>query len=147
MCIVAYLRQCVENKGSVSTWLCCFAALLHFFLFFFWRFFFPFHSLVVRTRMSHHRQAPERGAEKKNPLCSKPAEVVIDGMLNKNKGRKEHFLPTFGRQKPLSRWRKSVSQLARCFLFNFFIYSFRQWRLVISYMRASLESIVLNLVV
>lgn len=73
MCTVAYLRQCAEkNKGSASTWLRRFAALLHvfFFLFFscflFRRFFlFLSHSLVVRTRMSHHRQAPQRGPERR----------------------------------------------------------------------------------
>ena len=87
MCIVAYLRQCVENKGSVSAWLCCLAAFLSFslFLFFLQRLFFPSPHLFVRTRMSHHRQAPQRGTGKKISLCSQQAELVIDGRLNKNR--------------------------------------------------------------
>lgn len=109
VCRSAYLRQCDENKVAVSAWLCCLGAFLSFFS---EGFFFHSPSLVVRTRMSHHRQAPQR---KKKSLCSQPAKVVIDGRLNKNSGRKAHFLPSFGKQKPLSYWKKSAPQLAQHF--------------------------------
>lgn len=74
------------------------------------------------TTDRHHKESEGR---KKNPLCSQPAEVVIDGTLNKNRGRKAHFLPSCGRQKPLS-WRgKKKASAGTAFLSKSSIYSFK----------------------
>lgn len=139
MCTVAYLRQCAEkNKGSASTWLRRFAALLHVFSFFFFHVFFSegffYSSLTVslsgrgcHTTDRHHKEGQRE--EKKIKNCSQPAEVVIDGTLNKNRGRKAHFLPSCGIQKPLS-WRRgkeSIDWLSFSVVYrqgSFFVFSF-----------------------
>lgn len=77
----------------VAVWPCCLAASLSLPLsFFFRKVLFSSPSVVVRTRMSHHREAPQRGQRKKKSLCalSQP-EVVIDGRLNKTEEEKHTF--------------------------------------------------------
>lgn len=100
-------------REYLAVLLCCMTAFLSFCLFFSsFLCLFPF-----RTRMSLHRQAPQRRPEtpppqKKTPLCSQPAEVVIDGTLNKkNRERKAHFLPSCERQTPLLWWKISLNWL------------------------------------
>lgn len=83
--------DCKKKKRRLSEYLavllCCLTAFLSFL--FFWRRFFLF---PFRTRMSLHRQAPQRCPEKtkQKTLCSQPAEVVIDGTLNKKTEKERH---------------------------------------------------------
>lgn len=95
LCIVAYSRQCAENKGSGKcVWLCGRAASLHLCLspslFFFLRFCFPLLVLLsgqgCHTGERHHKEG-----RKKKSLCSQPARGSNRWELNKTEEEKHTF--------------------------------------------------------
>lgn len=95
LCIVAYPRQCAENKGSESVQLCCLAAFLSFFFLFSWGF-------CCRDKdVTPQRGAPKKAKEKKKWLCSQPARCSNRWEVKQNWGRKVYLLSGFGKQKAL----------------------------------------------
>lgn len=113
LCIVAYSRQCAENKGSGKcVWLCGRAASLHLCLspslIFFLRFCSPLLVLLsgqgCHTTERHHKEG-----RKKKSLCSQPARGSNRWEVKQNRGRKAYFLPSFGKQKPLLWWRRGFN--------------------------------------
>lgn len=95
LCIVAYSRQCAENKGSGKcVWLCGRAASLHLCLspslFFFLRFCSPLLVLLSGQGCHTTERRHKEGRKKSLSALSQP-EVVIDGRLNKTEEEKHTF--------------------------------------------------------
>lgn len=96
LCIVAYSRQCAENKGSGKcVWLCGRAASLHLSLslslFFFVRFCSPLLVLLSGQGCHTTERRHKEGREKKSLCALSQPEVVIDGRLNKTEEEKHTF--------------------------------------------------------
>lgn len=71
---------------------CCLAASLSLSLsLFFLKVLFSSPSVIVRTRMSHRNEAPQKREKKKSLSALSQPEVVIDGRLNKTEEEKHTF--------------------------------------------------------
>lgn len=117
VCIVAYLRRWIAKRKK-TPWVLGRAALLPDCIFVFLSFFFffslplSFQDKDVTPQTGTTKTARNPPPKKKTPLCSQPAEVVINGTLNKkNRERKAHFLPSCERQTPLLWWKISLNWL------------------------------------
>lgn len=147
----AYLRRFFAKRlrEYLAEPLCCLTAFLSFclYLFLFFLFFFAFFFFFpFRTRMSLHRQAPQRGPEKKE---TKNQNAIISASRGsdrwdvKQKRRKKGslFAKLWKTDTPL--WCK-ISFNRLCFLLYTDVI-FQQWRKVCD-MKANVVSIVLSIV-